>query len=246
MKRILLTLCLLFAPFICQASNVDIFVMGGPAFFNISNNSYININQYMLNEYKTQSQSQVRPMFGIGVAHSFAGFNRPLGISLGLSGYYLDYGTIKGTEYPFVDDGIFDSLDYKFHARSLSTMLESRFIYTQFKWQPYALAGIGVSWNRLYKYNETPSISSNSAAASLYPFPSNTMAAFAYELGLGVQRQIFIDSSNAFQYFLSLEYRYINNGKAELGPSFAQTTSDRLQVSNLNTQALMFSLKVTV
>jgi opacity protein-like surface antigen len=246
MKRIWLALCLLLVPLICQASKWDIFLMGGPAFFNLSNDSYIHINQYMLNEYKAESQSQARGLYGIGVAHTFEGLNKPLSLSLGLSGYYLDYGTVNGTEYPFVDDGIFDSLDYKFHARSLSTMFESRFIYTQFKWQPYALAGIGVSWNRLYKYNEIPGISSDSAAASLYPFPSKTRDSFAYELGLGVQRQIFINSGNPFQYFLLLEYRYINNGKAEFDLSSVQTTSDRLQVSNLNTQAIMFSLKVTV
>lgn len=246
MKRILFVFSLLLVPFTCQAAKLDILLMGGPAFSNLSNDSYININQYMVNEYKTQSQSQTRPIFGIGVAHSFDGFNQPLSLSLGLSGYYINYGTIKGTEYPFVNDGIFDSLDYKFHAQSLSTMIESRFIYTQCNWQPYALAGIGASWNRLYHYNETPSNSSQSAASSPYPFPGNTMASFAYELGLGVQRQIYIHSSNVFQYFLSLEYRYINNGKAEFAPSLAQTTSDRLQVSHLNTQTLMFSLKVAV
>lgn len=246
MKRILFALSLLLTPFICQASKLDILLMGGPAFFNISNGSYINVNQYMLNEYITRSQAQARPIYGLGVAHSFDGFNKPLSLSLGLFGYYLDYGTIKGTENPFVNDGIFDSLNYKFHARSLSTLIESRFIYTHFKWQPYILAGVGVSWNRLYKYNETPSTSSDSAAIATSQFPSNTMASFAYELGLGVQRQIFIDSSGVFQYFLSLDYRYLNNGKAELGQSSVQTTHDHFQVSNLTSQAILFSLKFTV
>jgi hypothetical protein len=72
------------------------------------------------------------------------------------------------------------------------------------------------------------------------------MTSFAYELGVGVERQLFINSSNAFQYFLSLDYRYINNGKGELGSSAAQTTSDRLQISNLSVQTIMAMLKVTV
>ena len=125
-------------------------------------------------------------------------------------------------------------------------MLESRFIYTQYMWQPFALVGVGSSWNRLYSYSETPTIPNDSAASSPYPFSNNTMSSFAYELGVGVQRQLFMKPSSALQYFLSLEYRYINNGKGELGPSAAQTTTDRLQVSHLSVQTIMATLKVTV
>lgn len=246
MKRILFAISLLLIPFACYANKFDIYLMGGPAVSKISNDNSVRINQYMVNKYNTDSRSQIQPVLGVGIAHTFVNFNKPISLSLGLSGYYAYFGKIKGTEYPFANDGIFDSLNYQFNAQALSAMIESRLTYTQCDWQPYGIVGVGASWNRLYSYSETPTIPSESAAPSPYPFANHTNASFAYELGVGVQRQIYNDPSRQLQYFLSLEYRYMNFGKGELGPSSVQTSSNRLQVSNLDTQAVLLSLKVTI
>lgn len=246
MKRILLSLCFLLSPYFCQASTLDILLMGGPSVSTLSNNSNININPSLVNEYKTQPQSPIQSVLGMGVARSYVAFNKPINLSLGLSGYYVDYGKIKGTEYPFINDGLYDTLNYQFRAQSLVLMVEPRLIYTKFLWQPYALVGMGVAWNHLYNYNESPSVPAYSAAASPYPFSNRTEASFAYSFALGIQRQIFNNSFKPLLYFVSVEYRYMNNGKGELGASSAQTTSDRIHITNLATQAILLSLRITV
>jgi hypothetical protein len=246
-KRIIFLCTLSLISFSCYANKIDLLLMGGPSFSHISNDSHVNINQFMVNKYETDSRSQVEPVVGVGVAHIFdCLFKMPLSISIGLSGYYNDFSKIQGTEFPFINDGIYDSLNYQFHAESLAAMVESRLTYTSFDWQPYAIVGVGASWNRLYDYSETPTNPSESAASSPYPFPGHTNTGFAYELGVGMQKKIYLDLKYNMQYFLTLDYRYMNFGKGELGSSFAQTSNDRLHVSNLDTQALMLALKITL
>jgi hypothetical protein len=151
MKRILFFTYLALLPLVSHAAKFDILLMGGPALSNLSNSSHVNINQYMVNAYNAQSRDQVQPVIGIGVGHTFIVANQPLSISAGLSSYYINYEKITGTELPFINDGIYDSLNYQLRLKALNLMLESRFIYTQFKWQPFALVGAGASWNRLYR-----------------------------------------------------------------------------------------------
>jgi hypothetical protein len=245
MKRILLLFILSLTTSSCYASNIDIFLMGGTAVSKTANNNYVGINPYVVNSYQTNTRTLIQPLLGVGIAHTFINFIRPINISVGLSGYYADLGKIQGTEYPFINDGIFDSLDYKFRAQSWSVLAESRLAYTQYDWQPYALAGVGAAWNHLYSYDETPTIPSESAQASPYPFANHTSAAFAYEFGVGIQKQLYSDLTQHIQCFLALDYRYMNSGQGNLGSSTAQTTHDRIHVSNLQMQALLLSLKIS-
>jgi hypothetical protein len=245
MKRILLLFFLFFTTSSCYASNIDVFLMGGTAVSKTSNNNYVGINQDVVNSYQTNERTLIQPLLGVGIAHTFINFIRPVNISVGLSGYYADLGKIQGTEYPFINDGIFDTLDYKFQAKSRSVLAESRVAYTQYNWQPYALAGVGVAWNHLYNYNETPTIPSKSAQASPYPFANHTSSDFAYEFGVGIQKQLYSDLSRHLQCFLALDYRYMNNGLGNLGSSSAQTTRDRIHITNLQMQALLLSLKIS-
>lgn len=246
MKWILFLILMLLIPLACEANKLDISFMGGPSFSNISNDNNVRINQYMVNEYKTNSHFQTQPLVGVGFAHTFDNFSQPINISFGLSSYYVDLGKVKGIEHPFINDGIYDSLNYQFNIRSFSAMLESRLIYTFYDWQPYALIGAGAAWNRFYSYSETPTIPSESAAASPYPFSNHTNASFSYELGVGFQKQIYADKKHQLNYLLSLDYRYLNFGKGNLGPSSVQTSNNGIQVSNLDMQAIMLSFKISV
>jgi hypothetical protein len=243
MKRTFILLMLL-APIDSSANKLDLFVMGGASFSAISNDNYVSMNQYMVNEYHPHSSTQTGPLFGLGIAHAFPIAGNTMNIGLGLSGYYSDFGAFKGTEYPFINDGLFDSLNYQFNARSFAALVESRLTYAVYNWQPYLIAGIGVAWNQLYNYMETPTTSSDTAAASPYTFSNKTNAAFAYELGLGVQKEIYVDTKNQIHYFLSVDYRYLNFGLAELGAAPVVAANNQIQVPHLYTQACMLSLKI--
>jgi hypothetical protein len=178
------------------------------------------------------------------VGHSFNFMDKAVSLNVGLSGIYTNYGSVEGAELPFINDGTFDALNYQFHTQSLAAMVETKLFFNNFKWQPYLTAGVGCAWNRFYDYSQTAD--SNPLTAGQTNFANNTTASFAYEAGIGVQRQIFLEASRDVQYFVTVDYRYLNFGNGQLGPAPTQTTDSRLQVSNMYTQALVFSLKVTV
>jgi opacity protein-like surface antigen len=246
-KRILLFIPFTLVPFTAHAyPSLDLYLTGGAAFTHLSNNSTVQMNDFLVNNYFTRTQSKTGPLLGLGIGHTFTPIAQPLSIALNLAGYYTDYATVEGTEYPFANDGIYDSLNYKFRAQSYAAMVESRFIYTSYEWQPYVLAGIGCSWNRLYGYSETPSINSLTAATAQDTFTGNTLAAFAYEAGIGVQRVLYNDNTHNIQYSAAVDYRYFNYGKGELGTAPSQTTNNKLKVSTLYNQAVALTFKATI
>lgn len=204
------------------------------------------INDVVTNEYKTNKKTDWRGFWGVGIGHTFEKeWFSNYQFSLGIAGYGINLGQVQGVEYPFINDGQYDTLNYKFQAKSSTGMLESRLAYTQFNWQPIALIGIGKSWNRLSGYNEQPTDPFLSASPVSPGFNNQTKQAFAYELGVGLQRKFLDDTVHKIQYKGSVSYRYFNLGKGLLGSFPAQTSNDRLQIKNLYTQAILFSLDVS-
>lgn len=231
----------------CQADPIDVYLSVGPAFSDLTNNSTVRINQFVVNDYDSDDETEVGPLTSLGLGYTFNNvMNKPLSIALALMGYFIDYDDVEGTESPFVNVGQFDTLDYRFRAESYAAMVESRFIYTQMAWQPFALLGIGASWNRLFDYDEWPSNSSSSAAPVPSGFDANTETSFAYEAGVGVRHQLFYDPRNKIQWQILFDYRYMNLGEAELDEFPAQTVDDTLEVENLHTQALVFTIQASV
>jgi opacity protein-like surface antigen len=230
----------------CYAEKVNVYISGGPTFSQLGNGTSVALNDFVTNNYITNKEAHWSPLWGIGIGHSFENiFSKPYTLSLGLTGYSINFGNVKGTEYPFANAGAFDTLNYKFKAQSNALLLESRLFYTGYSWQPFALVGIGSAWNRLSNYSEIPTDSSGSAVP-LPPFSSHTENAVAYELGIGVQRQFFEDVVNKVRYAVSLDYRYLNFGKGQLGSSSVQTTGDHLHIDNLYTQGVMLSLNASL
>lgn len=230
-----------------QASTVNVKLSGGTNFPRLSNNTSLNLNNIVVNRYVTDKSTQTEPLVGLGASYTFKHIaQQPLNLNLGLSAYYLNLGKIKGLEHPFSNLGDFDTLQYQFNANSYSLMLEPTLVYTCYTWQPYVLAGIGLAWNRLMNYNESPSDPSLSAAPVPTAFKSQTITRFAYEVGLGVQHVIFNDARHKLQYSMALDYRYFNLGSAEFNNFPAITTGNHLKVSSLATQAIVFSLQATL
>ena len=190
-----------------QAGTFDFYIMGGPAYSRLTNNTNIAFNPFLTNAYNTTNQGNLGPLLGAGVGHSFNFADTNLSLNVGLSGYYTNYGSVEGTELPFINDGYYDTLHYKFHTQSLATMVEAKFFYDKFQWQPYVTAGLGCAWNRFYGYSERGVINPMSAATAQNTFAGKTTSSFAYGAGVGLQHQIFLDPSHEVQYFVTLDYR---------------------------------------
>jgi len=226
-----------------SADTNSIFISLGPDFSRLNNDEYVSINNMVVNEYKSNNATNSKFIWGAGIAHTFNNiYCTPISISLGLADYFIDYGHVSGIKYPLVNDGIYDSLNYKFEAKSNALMLESRFYYDYKSWQPFILVGAGNAWNKLSDYSEVPTNPSLSAAPGTVLYGSHTETSFAYELGLGIQHDLFNCVKKRVLFSGSLDYRYINTGKGRLNNFPAITTNDHLKINNLNTQALMFSI----
>ena len=226
-------------------AKVNLFISGGATFSRNSNVATVRINDVVLNEYNTTVRTNWNPIWGAGISYPFNNvFGAPYSISAGVAGYLANLGKIRGIEHPFANGGSFDTLNYEFKTNSKALMIESRLAYTNNSWQPFVLLGVGSAWNNLNGYNEVPTVSKSSATPAL-PFTAHTNISFAYELGLGVQREIYYDVVNSISYSASLDYRYINFGKGELGNSAIQTSGNRLYVSSLTTQGILLTLNTT-
>jgi hypothetical protein len=229
-----------------DSNKLDIYVSGGPFSSRLGNSSALQVNSFVVNDYNTNEQSNWSTLWGGGIGHTFENiFNKPISISLGLAGYGMNFGNVKGIEYPFINNDIYDTLNYQFYAQSSAAMVETRVLYSNYSWQPYAIVGVGAAWNRLSDYNEVPTDPALSAAPVSPTFGNHTTSAFAYEAGIGVQRVLYEDVNNNVRYTGSLDYRYVNFGKAQLGTMPSETTNQVIQVNNLSTQGAMFTLKVS-
>lgn len=228
-----------------NANQISIFFSGGPHLSALKNNPLVEINEVMTNAYQTKTHTNWQGFWAIGANHIF---KNPLfpsyKLSLGLAGYFFQLGKVEGTEYPFINEGLFDTLHYHFQAKSASLMVEAKAVYSPYALKPYALVGIGSGWNKFYAYHENPSDSSLSAAPAM-PFSNHTKQIFSYELGAGIQYLFKDDQQRHVQYYASAGYQYFNLDKGTLGRSAAQTSSDRIKVKNLYTQGILFTLAVS-
>jgi hypothetical protein len=232
---------------VTHANMVDVYLSSGASFSRLANNEYIQINDVVTNQFITDKKNVTSFIGGAGVGHTFENiYHKPISIAFSLMGYYTNFDHIKGLEYPFINAEQLDSLSYQFKAESAALMVESRFRYTQYAWQPFLLLGIGASWNHLYNYSEFPTDPNGSAVATNTDVDGHTMAAFAYEVGIGIQHLLFTTEKYKAQWIASLDYRYMNFGKGQLGDFTFQTVDDPLTINHLDTQALMFTLEVSV
>jgi hypothetical protein len=261
MKRIFLTILLLFTTYSAQAGNIDIILSGGAAFSRLSNNQKVTVdeliaNRYSVsnslppdsipitNQYDTHQSWQTGPLAGIGIGHTLEQiFNQPLSLSLNLIAYYVDLGQVKGLEYPFYA-GNPDTLNYRFNAESYALMFTPRLILTAYSWQPFIFAGIGVAQNRLFDFSETATNPAANIGTIPTRFGNQNVYAFAYQMGIGIQHQIYHDTKRKIQYIASVDYRYMNFGKGQLNTAPTQTTDHHLKVTDLSAQAAVLSLNM--
>ncbi|KTC92227.1 hypothetical protein [Legionella cincinnatiensis] len=245
LSKLVVPLCVFIFPSLGYANQISFFVSGGPNFSILKNKSRVEINEVITNAYQTNTKTNWQGFWAVGANHTFEkSWFSFYQLSLGIAGYFFELGQVKGTEFPFINEGFFDTLNYNFHAKSSSLMVEGKAIYSKYVLKPYVLVGIGPSWNRFYTYHEKPTEPSLSAAPAVH-FNNHTKETFSYELGAGLDYLLWNDTQHQLQYHASVGYQYFNLDKGALGYSLVQTSKDRLTVKNLYTQGIVFTLAVS-
>lgn len=224
------------------ALQVDGHLSAGASMPRLVNESNVRVFDDLTNRYVTQRQTDTRGMWGGGVAMRFAvPQTTQFDMSVGIAGYAIDFGVIKGIKYPYVNLGDFDPSAYAFKANSAIGLVEGRLIYTGAKWQPYVIAGLGAARNDLDGYHELPM----GTAVPGQLFRRAHHSSGAIEAGFGLKRALLTDKSGK-TLSLALDYRYFNLGSGHLGAFDEQTTRDRLHLHHLETDALLLTLSISV
>lgn len=171
------------------------------------------------------------------VAHLFFGKNiytkGYLTARAGLTLGFVDDVRVSGVVNEFALPE-FNNLDYQFNIKTFSAMATTylSFSFSEL-WQPYFNGGIGVSSNHAYGYKETPRIF---GAFPMEPYENDTTYNFAYSLGLGLMCVV------SKQFALGLGYQFSDFGKASLGVSPAQETTQTLHANPVQLQQLLLNV----
>lgn len=228
------------------ANFFSISLLGGPTFTHLHNEPYVPLNSVVTNLYQASQHDQTEGMIGVRLGYAFENkWFSSYAFSCHVSGYWMNLGKVAGVEYPFINQGMFDTLRYRFQANSRAILFEPELTYTAYRWQPFLRAGLGGTQNNLKNYHEWPTDSASSAASIFPAFNNQTTSQFAYDLGVGIQYQFTEASNDHPQLSGAVSYQYFNLGQGQLGRFPTQTAISRLQVNTLQAQTILFQLALS-
>ena len=219
-----------------------IYLIDGASWENSGATTSVNLGGLNTNLYEASQQAVVAPWAGLGLGFGYQWFpyNNFLA-TLALEANYTRMISKAGIVRPFYFvNPAFDTLNYTYTIENIPVLLVSQLGWQVEKISPYFLVGLGVSWNRASQYNETPTDPNGTAAPMRAGFQKHTEGDFAYMLGFGLSYQLSLRCN------FGLEYRYTNFGQASLNSTPIQTTTERLSLGVLHSNALFIRFNVAV
>jgi opacity protein-like surface antigen len=199
---------------------------------NLSLNKTITILAPFQNTYyENNSDTQTAGTLFVGAEMPLvANIAWQLGVAYNQSTDFVPYGSIDQFANP-----LFDNLTFNFNIRSQRYLLQSKLLYTfSGYFHPYLIGSVGESVNRSSGYSET-GVTSADVGMQLV-FANKTYHTFTYAAGLGLD----IDVGPHMRF--GVGYSYMNLGRAGLGVSPLQDSTDTLKFKNMDTNELQMQL----
>ena len=177
----------------------------------------------LTNRFQTPMDSNPSFMAGTGFGYQYHH------VIFGLQGFMINtpHNYSKGIVHPQINvSPNFDTLAYHYKLKNYGVLADF-----SWSWQftpalsSYFDAGLGVVWNRMYDYYETPTVGST-AAPMLSPFRNRTQAAMAYTAGTGLQIP-----THGILLRIGYEFLYLNH--ARLSTNTIQSSSNVLKTGPL-------------
>ena len=154
---------------------------------------------------------------------------------LGVAGYTTSNLTPSGDIWQFALPQ-FNNFSYRYTLTSQRLMLSGKLLGNVHSIiYPYISAEVGMGFIQAKNYIETPFIPEDLPMASFRNHSSNS---FAYAFGFGFD--VSMDKKKRLR--LGLGYQFANLGKASLGLSPTQVTTETLQLPHLYTNQIRFQL----
>jgi len=185
-------------------------------------NSYIGRNHY-----NTQFDSGL--FMGVETAFS-CNFTTQIGLEYFVNSSFKESGSV----YQFTDP-LFNNLAYRYKIQSRRISLAAK-ISRAFRqiWHPYISASMGSASNKAFHYTEYPVTSADVPMAQ--PFDNHTTSAFTYSIGIGA------DVDVAEHWRLGAGYRFVDLGKACLGVSPLQSSTETICSTHMNANEILVQI----
>jgi opacity protein-like surface antigen len=152
----------------------------------------------------------------------------------GFSYYQNRTFNFTGSVYQFATPSM-NNLAYHYQLSSQRFMAETKLLSTYKKhYHPYLTAGLGEAINQAYQYHEVP-VSTADVPMS-QGFNNRTHQTFTYQLGLGLD----IDLNS--HVCLGAGYRFLDLGKAGLGPTPLQEGNQTISYDHLYVNEFLMQL----
>lgn len=158
----------------------------GTGITSIGQTTNLVLTNAIINHYVANKKSKLLVFFGAGLGYRFH-LTHPTDMSLGVSFYHIDWGHYGGILHPaFNLSPAFDALNYSYRVSSSLLWAEQYWIFGRGHWEPYLFLGLGITWNNMFDYKETPANFNGSAAPMVAPFNSSTHCYLSYGIGAGI------------------------------------------------------------
>jgi opacity protein-like surface antigen len=129
---------------------------------------------------------------------------------------------------------LFNNYTYHYKVRHTHLALKGKLLAERgYIVTPWLSGSLGVGFNQAQDFSNTPTISQ---AIVMSNFASNTIAAFTYTLGVGVERHL----NQHWQ--VGVGYEFADWGRSQLNRASGQTLNSGLFLSHLYTNGLLFNL----
>lgn len=135
-------------------------------------------------------------------------------------------------------DPDFNNLSYDYKINHAHVAVKAKFLTDISSWiQPYVSGSLGVAFNHAYQYSSTPKLFE---VLPEPPFKQQTVTAFTYTLGVGLQRSL------NDHWSISVGYEFADWGKTSLAAATGQLSNNGLNLNHVYTHGLQFSISVVI
>ena len=214
-------------------SSLVITIDGGPTWENAGKTQTLFLTPQVQNTYTADNQTHQ-----LNTGELFLGVHRTLGSQwhgeLGLSLAAMTSAKIAGDVWQDADPE-FNNFTYSWKTNNTRLSVKGKLVRENVLYglSPYVSVSLGASFNHAGHYQSTPLIYQ---ALPDPNFSSNNTTAFAYGVGIGVQRAV-NDHLQA-----GIGYELVDWGKSSLARAPGQTMGTGPYINHLYTNGLMFTL----
>ena len=219
-----------------QISPFVITLSGGPAWYNAGAEQSFYLLPGVEKNYTANKKTRT-----LGTGELFLGFERALNTKLtGQLGFAVSTTSdakISGDIWEYADSE-FDNYVYSYKVIHTGLAIKGKLLADEnLPVQPYISGSLGVGFNQAHAFERTPTVIGEIPHPRFQP---NSVTAFTYTVGIGVQRAL--DQN----WKVGIGYEFADWGKSHLARFEGQTLNTGLSLNHLYTNELQFSLSLVI